>query len=42
MKSYVKDILAVKGMTQKDLADILGVSHPNISATISHLARSPR
>lgn len=35
MKSYIKEILKQKGMTQQDLADCLGVSRPSISATIS-------
>ena len=35
MKSYIKDILTKKGMTQQDLADLLGVSRPSVSATIS-------
>ena len=35
MKAYIKDILTKKGMTQKDLADLLGVSRPSVSATIS-------
>lgn len=35
MKAYIKEILQQKGMTQKDLADILGVSRPSVSATIS-------
>ena len=35
MKAYIKDILYQKGMTQQDLADILGVSRPSVSATIS-------
>lgn len=35
MKSYIKDILTQKGMTQQDLADLLGVSRPSVSATIS-------
>ena len=35
MKSYIKDILSQKGMTQQELADLLGVSRPNVSATIS-------
>lgn len=35
MKSYIKDILSLKGMTQQDLADLLGVSRPSVSATIS-------
>ena len=35
MKAYIKDILTKKGMTQQDLADLLGVSRPSVSATIS-------
>lgn len=35
MKAYIKDILSQKGMTQQDLADLLGVSRPSVSATIS-------
>lgn len=35
MKSYIKDILTQKGMTQQNLADLLGVSRPSVSATIS-------
>ena len=35
MDSYIKDILSQKGMTQQDLADLLGVSRPSVSATIS-------
>lgn len=35
MKSYIKEILSQKGMTQQELADLLGVSRPNVSATIS-------
>lgn len=35
MKAYIKDILTQKGMTQQDLANILGVSRPSVSATIS-------
>jgi transcriptional regulator with XRE-family HTH domain len=35
MKAYIKDILTQKGMTQQDLADLLGVSRPSVSATIS-------
>lgn len=35
MKAYIKEILTHKGMTQQDLADLLGVSRPNVSATIS-------
>ena len=34
MKAYIKDILTQKGMTQQDLADLLGVSRPSVSATI--------
>ena len=35
MKSYIKDILTLKGMTQQDLADKLGVKPATVSATIS-------
>lgn len=35
IKAYIKDILSQKGMTQQDLADLLGVSRPSVSATIS-------
>lgn len=35
MKAYIKEILNQKGMTQQDLADLLGVSRPSVSATIS-------
>lgn len=35
MKSYIKDILSLKGMTQQDLADRLGVKPATVSATIS-------
>lgn len=35
MKAYIKDILSQKGMTQQDLADLLGLSRPSVSATIS-------
>ncbi len=35
MKSYIKDILKNEGMTQQELADLLGVSRPSVSATIS-------
>lgn len=35
MKAYIKDILSQKGMTQQDLAELLGVSRPSVSATIS-------
>lgn len=35
MKSYIKEILSQKGMTQQQLADLLGVSRPSVSATIS-------
>ena len=32
---YIKEILAQKGLTQKDIAEKLGVTQSNISATIS-------
>lgn len=35
IKAYIKDILSQKGMTQQDLADLLGISRPSVSATIS-------
>lgn len=35
MKSYIKDILTLKGMTQQDLAEKLGVKPATVSATIS-------
>lgn len=35
MKAYIKEILNQKGMTQQNLADILGVSRPNVTASIS-------
>lgn len=35
MKSYIKDILTLKRMTQQDLADKLGVKPATVSATIS-------
>lgn len=35
IKAYIKDILSQKGMTQQDLADLLGVSRPSVSAAIS-------
>ena len=35
MKSYIKDILTLKGMTQQELADKLGVKPATVSATIS-------
>ena len=35
MKAYIKDRVTKKGMTQQDLADLLGVSRPSVSATIS-------
>ena len=35
MKSYIKDILSLKGMTQQELADRLGVQRATVSATIS-------
>lgn len=35
MNVYIKEILARKGLTQKDIAEKLGVTQSNISATIS-------
>lgn len=35
MKAYIKEILNKKGMTQQNLADLLGVSRPNVTASIS-------
>lgn len=35
MKVYIKEILAAKGLTQKDVANKIGVTQSNISATIS-------
>ncbi len=35
MNVYIKEILAQKGLTQKDIAEKLGVIQSNISATIS-------
>ena len=35
MRSYIKEILANKGVTQKEIADKMGVSQSNISASIS-------
>lgn len=35
MKSYIKDILALKGMTQQKLADKLGIQRATVSAIIS-------
>ena len=35
MQSYLKEMLAQKGVTQKELAERLGVTQSNISATIS-------
>lgn len=35
MNVYIKEILAQKGLTQKDIAEKLGVTQSNISATIS-------
>lgn len=35
MKVYIKEMLAAKGLTQKDVAKKLGVTQSNISATIS-------
>lgn len=35
MKVYIKEMLAEKGLTQKDVAKKIGVTQSNISATIS-------
>lgn len=35
MNVYIKEILAQKGLTQKDIAAKIGVTQSNISATIS-------
>ncbi len=35
MNVYIKEILAQKGLTQKDIANKIGVTQSNISATIS-------
>lgn len=35
MTAYIKEILNKKGMTQQNLADLLGVSRPNVTASIS-------
>lgn len=35
MNVYIKEILAQKGLTQKDITEKLGVTQSNISATIS-------
>ncbi len=35
MKVYIKEMLAAKGLTQKDIAKKMGVTQSNISATIS-------
>lgn len=35
MKVYIKELLATKGLTQKDVAKKIGVTQSNISATIS-------
>ncbi len=35
MNVYIKELLAKKGLTQKDIADKIGVTQSNISATIS-------
>lgn len=35
MKVYIKEILAAKGLTQKEIANKMGVTQSNISATIS-------
>lgn len=35
MKVYIKEMLAARGLTQKDVAKKIGVTQSNISATIS-------
>lgn len=35
MKVYIKEMLALKGLTQKDIAERMGVTQSNVSATIS-------
>ena len=35
MQVYIKEILAAKGLTQKEIASKMGVTQSNISATIS-------
>lgn len=35
MKVYIKEMLAAKGLTQKEIAKKMGVTQSNISATIS-------
>lgn len=35
MKVYIKEMLAEKGLTQKEIAEQMGVTQSNISATIS-------
>jgi transcriptional regulator with XRE-family HTH domain len=35
MQVYIKEMLAAKGLTQKDIAKKMGVTQSNISATIS-------
>ena len=35
MKVYIKEMLAAKGLTQKEIAKQMGVTQSNISATIS-------
>lgn len=35
MQVYIKELLAAKGLTQKDVAKKMGVTQSNISATIS-------
>lgn len=35
MQVYIKEMLAAKKLTQKEIADKIGVTQPNISATIS-------
>ena len=35
MKVYIKEMLATKGLTQKEIAKKMGVTQSNISATIS-------
>ena len=41
MNVYIKEILAQKGLTQKDIAEKLGVTQSNISATISATISRP-
>lgn len=35
MKAYIKETLAAKGLTQKEIAAKMGVTQSNVSATIS-------